>query len=92
MTKAENDYQYTLEKRIVDLEADNRRLNQLNEAINYTRSYTELKDKPKLNFGDWKFSQGLRYTSDFTYKNAKGELFDADVVNNAYNDYYNLAC
>ena len=27
MTKAENDYQYTLEKRIVDLEADNRRLN-----------------------------------------------------------------
>ena len=27
MTKAENDYQYTLEKRILDLEADNRRLN-----------------------------------------------------------------
>ena len=27
MTKSENDYQYTLEKRIVDLEADNRRLN-----------------------------------------------------------------
>ena len=27
MTKAKNDYQYTLEKRIVDLEAYNRRLN-----------------------------------------------------------------
>ena len=62
----------------------------LEEAINYTRCCTELKDKPKLNFGDWKFSQGLRYMSDFTYKNAKGELFDADVVNNTYNDYYNL--
>ena len=60
------------------------------EAINYTHCCTELKDKPKLNFGDWKFSQGLRYMSDFTYKNAKGELFNADVVNNTYNDYYNL--
>ena len=58
----------------------------LEEAI----KSTELTDKPKLNFGDWKFSQGLRYVSDFTYKNAKGELFDADVVNNTYNDYYNL--
>ena len=62
----------------------------LKPAINYTRCCEELKDKPKLNFGDWKFSQGLRYMSDFTYKNAKGELFDADVVNNTYNDYYNL--
>lgn len=58
----------------------------LEEAI---RS-TEFKDKPKLNFGDWKFSQGLRYMSDFTYKNAKGELFDVDVVNKTYDDYYNL--
>ena len=65
-------------------------INALNEAINYTRCCTELKGKPKLNFGDWKFSQGLRYMSDFTYKNAKGELFDADVVNNTYNDYYSL--
>ena len=60
------------------------------ESINYTRCCTELKGKPKLNFGDWKFSQGLRYMSDFTYKNAKGELFDDDVVNNTYNDCYNL--
>ena len=45
---------------------------------------------PKLSFGDWKFSQGLRYMSDFTYKNAKGELFDVDVVNKTYDDYYNL--
>jgi len=44
----------------------------------------------KLSFGDWKFSQGLRYMSDFTYKNTKGELFDADVVNKTYDDYYNL--
>jgi hypothetical protein len=60
------------------------------EAINNTHCCTELKDNPKLNFGDWKFSQGLRYMSDFTYKNAKGELFDVDVVNKTYDDYYNL--
>jgi len=66
------------------------KLNALQEAINYTRCCEELKDKAKLNFGSWKFSQGLIYMSDFTYKNAKGELFDADVVNNTYNDYYNL--
>ena len=71
-------------------ELENKFVKKLLEAINHTRCCTELKDKPKLNFGDWKFSQGLRYMSDFTYKNAKGELFDADVVNNTYNDYYNL--
>ena len=69
---------------------DDKYVKWLEAKINYTRCCTELKDKPKLNFGDWKFSQGLRYMSDFTYKNAKGELFDADVVNNTYNDYYNL--
>ena len=62
----------------------------LEAKINHTRCCTELKDEPKLNFGNWKFSQGLRYMSDFTYKNAKGKLFDAEVVNKKYNDYYNL--
>ena len=69
---------------------DDKYVKWLEAKINYTRCCTEFKDKPKLSFGDWKFSQGLRYMSDFTYKNAKGELFDADVVNNTYNDYYNL--
>jgi hypothetical protein len=46
--------------------------------------------KEKMSFGNWKFSQGLRYMSDFTYKDAKGQLFDVDAVNNAYNDYYNI--
>ena len=69
---------------------DDKYVKWLEAKIKDTRCCTELKDKPKLNFGDWKFSQGLRYMSDFTYKNAKGELFDADVVNNTYNDYYNL--
>jgi hypothetical protein len=60
------------------------------KAINYTRCSLQLKDKEKMSFGQWKFSQGLRYISDHTYRNAKGELFDADVVNKTYDDYYNL--
>ena len=38
MTKAENDYQYTLEKRIVDLEAEDRRLNFIIE--NYKQQFS----------------------------------------------------
>ena len=34
MTKAENDYQYTLHNRIIDLEAENRRLNFIIEDYN----------------------------------------------------------
>ena len=60
------------------------------EAISITRCCTELKVKEKMSFGQWKFKQGLRYISDHTYRNAKGELFDTDVVNKTYDDYYNL--
>tara|TARA_R110000851_G_scaffold291462_5_gene445840 strand:- start:2460 stop:2687 length:228 start_codon:yes stop_codon:yes gene_type:complete len=38
MTKAKNDYQYTLEKRIVDLEAEDRRLNFIIE--NYKQQFS----------------------------------------------------
>lgn len=65
-------------------------LKEREKAINYTRCSLQLKDKEKMSFGQWKFSQGLRYISDHTYRNAKGELFDADVVNKTYDDYYNL--
>jgi hypothetical protein len=49
-----------------------------------------LKIENKMNFGNWKFTQGLRYVSDHTYKNASNELFDVDVVNKNYDDYINL--
>ena len=50
----------------------------------------ELDGGRKLNFGDWKFSKGLRYTldSDFMYINNDGKLFDVDFVNNSYDKYY----
>ena len=33
---------------------DDKYVKWLEAKINYTRCCTELKDKPKLNFGDWK--------------------------------------
>tara|TARA_R110000823_G_scaffold314018_1_gene442303 strand:+ start:315 stop:602 length:288 start_codon:yes stop_codon:yes gene_type:complete len=60
------------------------------EAINYTRCCEELKDKKKLNYEEWKFSQGLRYMSDFTYKNAKGKLFESEDLVKMYEAYKNL--
>lgn len=61
------------------------------QAITVTPCCTQLKvKKQKLNFGDWKYSRGLRYVSDHTYKNTKGELFDAEDVNKMYDNYYNL--
>ena len=59
-------------------------------AINYTRCCTELKDKKKLNYEEWKFSQGLRYMSDFTYKNAKGKLFESEDLVKMYEAYKSL--
>ena len=60
------------------------------EAINYTRCCEELKDKKKLNYEEWKFNQGLRYISDFTYKNAKGKLFESEDLVKMYEAYKNL--
>ena len=66
------------------------KLNALQEAINYTHCCTELKDKKKLNYEEWKFNQGLRYMSDFTYKNAKGKLFESEDLVKMYEAYKNL--
>ena len=40
----------------------------LEAKINHTRCCTELKDEPKLNFGNWKFSQQREQLIDFCAK------------------------
>jgi hypothetical protein len=65
-------------------------LNAINEAINYNRCCEELKDKKKLNYEEWKFSKGLRYMFDFTYKNAKGKLFESEDLVKMYEAYKSL--
>ena len=64
--------------------------NKVKAAIFVTRCCEELKDKKKLNYEEWKFNQGLRYMSDFTYKNAKGKLFESEDLVKMYEAYKNL--
>jgi hypothetical protein len=65
-------------------------VNKQGEAINNTHCCTELKDKKKLNYEEWKFSQRLRYMSNFTYKNAKGKLFESEDLVKMYEAYKSL--
>ena len=48
MTKAENDYQYTLHNRIIDLEAENRRLNFIIEDYNQQFSLQGVSHRREL--------------------------------------------
>ena len=53
-------------------ETKNNEVNE-NQALPIGGVVKSLKSEKKMNFGNWKFSLGLRYTSDHTYKDAKNE-------------------
>jgi hypothetical protein len=60
------------------------------KAVGYSCRSTKLKSEPKMNFGNWKDSRGLRYLGGNTYSDDNGRLYDADCINEMYDKYYDL--
>ena len=69
-------------------------INAINEAINYTHSCKsdseQLKDKVKLTFKNWLFSNEIRYVSEHNYKSNEGDIYDSDELEKMYQHYLSL--
>lgn len=63
------------------------KLNALQEAINYTRCSTQLKDKEAMSFNDWVESEG--YEENFTGFWKDGKSQDYWTMKDRYNVYRN---
>ena len=52
-------------------------INALNEAINYTRCCTKLKDKEEMNLVEYAISEGYTYNNEnhYFYKGGRNHLF-----------------
>ena len=61
-------------------------INVLNEAINYTHSCTELKEKKAIPFDDWTRVKGMKLLIDSNYRWDKTHVYK-EVVHKMYEVY-----
>ena len=67
-----------------------KKLDKYFESISCSKCCKTLKVKEKLSFNDWKFSKGLRYIADHTYKDNDGDLYNSDEIEKMYKQYLTI--